>query len=51
MGKPPSGTHRYFFRIYALNVENLEGLTKRNFMKEVEKHTIEFAELIGLYST
>jgi Raf kinase inhibitor-like YbhB/YbcL family protein len=47
---PPSGTHRYFFRIYALDIENLEGLTKKIFMKEVEKHTIESAELIGLYS-
>ena len=47
---PPSGTHRYIFRIYALDVENLEGITKKNFMKEVKEHTIESAELIGLYS-
>ncbi|MFX1445614.1 MAG: YbhB/YbcL family Raf kinase inhibitor-like protein [Promethearchaeota archaeon] len=47
---PPSGTHRYFFRIYALDVEYLEGITKKNFQKKIKEHTIESAELIGLYS-
>ena len=47
---PPSGTHRYFFRIYALNVEKLEGVNKKNFMQKVKEHTIESAEIIGLYS-
>lgn len=46
---PPSGTHRYFFRVYALDVENLEGVTKNNFMSKVKEHTLESAELIGLY--
>ena len=47
---PPSGTHRYYFRVYALDIENLEGINKNNFMKKVKEHTIESAELIGLYS-
>ena len=47
---PPSGTHRYFFRIYALDILNLEGINKKNFMNKVKEHTIESAELIGLYS-
>ena len=46
---PPSGTHRYFFIIYALDTEHLEGINKRNFFDTVEKHTIEKAELKGLY--
>lgn len=47
---PPSGTHRYFFRVYALNVEKLEGIkNKSNFMEKVKTHTIESAEIIGLY--
>jgi Raf kinase inhibitor-like YbhB/YbcL family protein len=46
---PPSGTHRYFFTIYALNTEQLEGLNKRNFLDKVEKHTIEKAVIKGLY--
>jgi len=46
---PPSGQHRYFFTVYALDVEILEGVTKENFVEEVKKHTIDSAELVGLY--
>jgi Raf kinase inhibitor-like YbhB/YbcL family protein len=46
---PPSGTHRYFFTIYALDVEHLEGVNKRNFFDKVEVHTIEKDEIKGLY--
>ncbi len=46
---PPSGTHRYFFTIYALDTEHLEGLNNRNFSDKVEKHTIEKALIKGLY--
>jgi Raf kinase inhibitor-like YbhB/YbcL family protein len=46
---PPSGTHRYFFTIYVLDTEHLEGLNKRNFLDKVEKHTIEKATIKGLY--
>ncbi|MHC3129091.1 MAG: YbhB/YbcL family Raf kinase inhibitor-like protein [Candidatus Bathyarchaeota archaeon] len=46
---PPSGTHRYFFTIYAIDTEHLEGLNKRNFLDIVEKHTIEKAVIKGLY--
>lgn len=46
---PPSGTHRYFFTVYALDADNLQGLSKSNFTNEVKGHTIETAEIIGLY--
>jgi Raf kinase inhibitor-like YbhB/YbcL family protein len=46
---PPSGTHRYFFRIYALKVDNLERINKNNFREIIKKNTIEPAEIIGLY--
>ena len=46
---PPSGTHRYFFTLYALDTEHLEGLNKRNFLVIVEKHTIEKAAIKGVY--
>lgn len=46
---PPSGTHRYFFTIYALDVEHLEGVNKRNFQDMVEGHSIEKATIKGLY--
>lgn len=48
---PPSGTHRYFFKLYALDQElNLEeGLSKRDVETAMEGHIVAHAELIGLY--
>jgi Raf kinase inhibitor-like YbhB/YbcL family protein len=46
---PPSGAHRYFFTIYALDTEKLERVNGRNFFDKVEQHTIEKAEIMGLY--
>ncbi len=48
---PPSGTHRYFFRLYALDaVLNLgRGAGKRDLEKAMKGHVIAGAELVGLY--
>ena len=48
---PPSGTHRYFHKIYALDtVLNLkEGITKKALEKAMEGHILDQAELVGLY--
>ena len=46
---PPSGTHRYIFTLYALGIERLEGVNKRNFVDKVEEHTVDKAALKGLY--
>ena len=46
---PPSGTHRYFFRVYALDIEKLKSVDKKKFIDNVKEHTIETAEIIGLY--
>lgn len=47
---PPSGTHRYYFKLHALDINSLEGIvTKTNFFEVVEKHTIASAELMGRY--
>lgn len=46
---PPSGVHRYFFRVYALDIETLMGVTKNNFRDKFEEHLIEKAELMGKY--
>jgi Raf kinase inhibitor-like YbhB/YbcL family protein len=46
---PPSGTHRYFFIVYALNTEHLEGLNEHNFFDKVEQCMIEKGEIMGLY--
>lgn len=48
---PPSGTHRYFFKLYALDaVLNLTDPDKALLEKEMQGHILEKAELIGLYS-
>jgi len=48
---PPSGTHRYVFKIYALDINlNLpEGISKKELEKKMEGHMLAKAELIGLY--
>ena len=48
---PPSGTHRYFFKIYALDkILNLEeGLNKQDLEKVMKGHILEKADLVGLY--
>ena len=49
---PPSGTHRYFFKLYALDSELAlkPGATKAELEKAVEGHITGQAQLIGTYS-
>ncbi|TFG10306.1 YbhB/YbcL family Raf kinase inhibitor-like protein [Candidatus Thorarchaeota archaeon] len=47
---PPSGTHRYIFTLYALDVPRLEGVTKETFKDKCEEHMIESDRLMGTYS-
>ena len=48
---PPSGTHRYFFKIYALDKElDLPaGTSKGQLEKAMQGHILDKAELVGLY--
>ncbi len=48
---PPSGTHRYFFRLYALNSELKikPGTTAADLRKAMKGRIIEEAEYVGLY--
>ena len=48
---PPGGTHRYFFKLYALDTEiNLEaGATKSELLKAMEDHILAEGQLIGRY--
>ena len=48
---PPSGSHRYFFKVYALNTELNLGpkTTKRDLEKAMQGHIVAKGELIGLY--
>lgn len=48
---PPSGTHRYFFKLYALDSTlELKNPDKTELEEKMQGHIIDKAELIGLYS-
>lgn len=49
---PPSGTHRYIFKLYALDIELSleEGVSKQEVEAAIEGHIIDQANLMGVYS-
>jgi Raf kinase inhibitor-like YbhB/YbcL family protein len=49
---PPSGTHRYFFKVYAVDAELplKAGATKAELEKALEGHVLAQGQLIGTYS-
>lgn len=49
---PPSGTHRYFFKVYAVDTELplKAGATKAEVEKAMEGHVLAQAQLMGTYS-
>jgi Raf kinase inhibitor-like YbhB/YbcL family protein len=49
---PPSGTHRYFFKVYALDTKlNLNANSRKNDLeKAMQSHILAKGELIGRYS-
>lgn len=48
---PPSGTHRYFFKLYALDCKlNMPpGATKTQLEKEIKAHILDQGQLMGKY--
>jgi Raf kinase inhibitor-like YbhB/YbcL family protein len=48
---PPIGSHRYFFKLYALDavLGDKGGLSKAELEKALEGHTLAKAQLIGTY--
>ncbi len=49
---PPSGTHRYYFRLYALDtaISLLPGASKEELLKEMQGHILAQTELMGTFS-
>ena len=49
---PPIGTHRYFFRLYALDslLDLKPGATKPELIKAMQGHILGVAELMGTYT-
>jgi len=48
---PPGGTHRYFFKLYAVDIETSlpPGATKDELLKAIEGHVVGQGELVGKY--
>ncbi|HUV04244.1 MAG TPA: YbhB/YbcL family Raf kinase inhibitor-like protein [Armatimonadota bacterium] len=49
---PPSGAHRYYFRLYALDTElNLQpGITKEELLEAMQGHVVAEAQVMGTYA-
>jgi len=49
---PPSGTHRYFFRLYALDTKLNLGprTTRQDLLRAIKDHILAEGELMGKYS-
>jgi Raf kinase inhibitor-like YbhB/YbcL family protein len=48
---PPNGTHRYYFKLYALDIpiNKDAGMTKQELLKAMEGHIVAEVQLIGKY--
>jgi len=48
---PPTGIHRYFFKLYAVNkkLKPVKKITKQQIMKMIKGHIIATTKLTGLY--
>jgi Raf kinase inhibitor-like YbhB/YbcL family protein len=48
---PPAGTHRYFFKIYALSqpLGLAKGSDMQSLLEAMDDHVIGYGELVGLY--
>jgi phosphatidylethanolamine-binding protein (PEBP) family uncharacterized protein len=48
---PPGGAHRYFFRVYALDIVSLGrgGLTKDAVLAAMKGHIVDEGQLMGRY--
>lgn len=48
---PPSGTHRYFFKVYALDrlLDVSEDTDKKNIEQEITNHILAYGEMMGLF--
>lgn len=48
---PPSGKHRYFFKVYALDtvLDFTKKFTKNELLKAIEGHILQYGEIYGVY--
>jgi len=48
---PPSGTHRYYFKLFALDttIDSKPGIVRADLLKAMEGHILDSATLMGTY--
>ncbi|ELR68473.1 hypothetical protein C900_00307 [Fulvivirga imtechensis AK7] len=48
---PPSGTHRYFFKVYALDclLDLPRGSTRKEVDEAMSSHIIAYGDIVGIY--
>ena len=47
--KPPSGIHRYFFKLYALSIESLNARNIKELREQIKRNKIGETYIIGKY--
>ena len=47
--RPPSGTHRYYFKLYALGVESLSAKNLKDLRKQIIRNKIGETVIMGKY--
>jgi len=49
---PPSGSHRYVFKLFALDqaLDLKEGISKEELLRAMKGHILDKTKLIGIYS-
>ena len=48
--RPPSGTHRYYFRLYALSEESLYARNIKELKEQIKRYKIGEASIMGKFS-
>ncbi len=46
---PPSGTHRYFLKVYAIDTYLRGDYSRKELLKIVDSHTVQYGEVYGVY--
>ena len=47
---PPSGTHHYHFRVFALDLAKVKAMSRADFLIEIKGHTLASGDLVGTYA-
>ncbi len=47
---PPSGKHRYYFKVYALDTVLDGDFDREELLKAIEGHVVQYGEIYGVYS-